>query len=385
MSLSQSTQAGDYAAPGRGVGGDFGLAPDDLRRPATSDPRCVFGLEPQHWALFGSGRAGLKWILEETGAEPGDEVLLPSYLCPALLRPVLTLGLKPAFYRVDHALNVDVWDVERRLSRKTKLLLFIHYFGFPQPADVVAGLANLRGRVVLVEDCVQALLTRSEGRWLGQTGDYSFVSFRKFVAVPDGAWVRARRALAPAPQGEGAGKGAMLRLAGMLLKHGYLQSGEQDDRVFQMYMELLRTGEASFDDLTGPEGGSELTWHLLGLQDWEGIMRTRRDNYRWLADAIAGMPGLALLRSSLPDSVCPLGLPIVLPDEAQREKLRATLVREGVYTPVHWRLPDEVDEGQFHEAWDLSRRELTIPIDQRYGRQEMVYVAGAIGRALGEG
>lgn len=372
----------EYLQPGHGIGGPFDLSPDSIVALPRSNPAQVFGLEPGHWQAFPAGRPALKWILEAEGLKAGDEVLVPAYLCPAVLSPIVALDLTPILYKVDANLNINLDDLEQRISGRTKAILFIHYFGFPQPQTVLECVSELRRDAVLIEDCVQSLLTEREGRWLGGIGDYSIVSFRKFVAVPDGALVRSRKPHPPPPHGSQLGMGAVLRLAGMVVKHWYLRSNESDEAMFARYADLLKIGEDAFDHFDDSLAMSRLTWHLLALQDWDHIRQVRRDNYRVLSERLAALDGLTLLHDSLPEGVTPLGIPILIDNPHDRGVIRTKLIRRGVYAPVHWHLPPQVSKSTFPEAWELSEKEITIPLDQRYGKAEMEYVAQAMAEII---
>jgi hypothetical protein len=67
---------------------------------------------------------------------------------------------------------------------------------------------------------------------------------------------------------------------------------------------------------------------------------------------------------------------------ARREGVLSHLIAHRVYAAVHWRLPEAVDPAAFPEAAALANEEITLPIDQRYGRVEMGFVARTLEEAV---
>ena len=60
----------------------------------------------------------------------GDEVLIPSICWPTSLWPIIQSGLKPIFVDVDREnFNIDLKDLKKKISKKTKALMLIHVLG----------------------------------------------------------------------------------------------------------------------------------------------------------------------------------------------------------------------------------------------------------------
>ena len=57
--------------------------------------------------------------------------------------------------------------------------------------------------------------------------------------------------------------------------------------------------------------------------------------------------------------------------DGRRDVLLRELVSLRVFCPVHWRLPAQISEQEYPEAHGLSRQILGLPIDQRYGHDDM--------------
>jgi CDP-6-deoxy-D-xylo-4-hexulose-3-dehydrase len=116
--------------------------------------------------------------LVETGRlEPGDEVITPLLSFPTLLNPLLLYGLRPVLVDVDvRTLNVTAKGVKAAVGRKTKALVLPHLLGNVFPVAEIKEIAE-RERLVLVEDCCDALGSRYKGRHVGTFGTMATFSF----------------------------------------------------------------------------------------------------------------------------------------------------------------------------------------------------------------
>ena len=89
-----------------------------------------------HAVCVSSGTAALHLALAALGVGPGDEVIIPSFVCSALLNAVTVTGASPVMVEIDPAtLNLDPQDVERRLTLRTKAVVAPHMFGLPADLD----------------------------------------------------------------------------------------------------------------------------------------------------------------------------------------------------------------------------------------------------------
>lgn len=110
---------------------------------------------------------------------PEDEVILPSFTFVSTASAFLRTGAKLVFCEVDpQTMTVDVDDVARRITDRTKLIAPIHYAGVGADMTALAALAAERN-VHLVEDAAQGLGATHNGRWLGTFGELASFSFHE--------------------------------------------------------------------------------------------------------------------------------------------------------------------------------------------------------------
>lgn len=140
-----------------------------------------------HAACASSGTAALHLALSAVGIEAGDEVIIPSFVCTALLNAVNYTGATPVFADIDpETYNLDPGDVKNRLTGRTRAVVVPHMFGMP--ADI-EGLLDLN--VPLIEDCAQAVGSRYRGEYTGTFGRAAIFSFyaTKVMATGEGGMV----------------------------------------------------------------------------------------------------------------------------------------------------------------------------------------------------
>ena len=145
-----------------------------------------------HAVAMNSGTDALLLALVAAGVGEGDEVIVPGFTFFATAEAVTHARATPVFVDIDDAtFNIDVNDVARRLTPRTRAVIPVHLFG--QCADMAALDALCRDRnVIVIEDCAQALGADYDGRnactW-GAFGCLSFYPTKNLAAAGDAGMV----------------------------------------------------------------------------------------------------------------------------------------------------------------------------------------------------
>ena len=126
--------------------------------------------------LFGSGSLALELALRFYAVGEGDEVVVPSFCCSAVIPPILAVGATPALADVGADLNINDETVERALTKKTKAIIVPHLFGNPADIQPIVELARDRG-IRVIDDAAQALGATIDDRPAGTFGDAGILSF----------------------------------------------------------------------------------------------------------------------------------------------------------------------------------------------------------------
>jgi dTDP-4-amino-4,6-dideoxygalactose transaminase len=126
--------------------------------------------------LCGRGTTALWLALRAIAQRDGPgELILPDLLCITALEGALLAGFRPVFADVQPGrFTLDPADVARKVTPDTRAILVAHLFG--HTADMAAIRAAAPG-VPIIEDAVQGLGGRIDGKPVGAWGDVTFVSF----------------------------------------------------------------------------------------------------------------------------------------------------------------------------------------------------------------
>ncbi|MEY4747481.1 MAG: GDP-perosamine synthase [Candidatus Parcubacteria bacterium] len=131
------------------------------------------GLTSGGAVALSSGTAALYLALYGLRVAKGGEIIVPTYVCTAVLNAINMIGAIPVLVDIDPSdLNLSLEHTRKKLTKKTSAIVVTHTFGMP--ADVRAFL--LLG-VPIIEDCAQALGARIAGRPVGTSGVVSIFSF----------------------------------------------------------------------------------------------------------------------------------------------------------------------------------------------------------------
>ena len=107
----------------------------------------------------------------------GDEVLVPSICWPTSFWPIIQSGLKPIFVDVDKKnFNIDLKDLEKKISKKTKALMLIHVLGNSVNMQKLMKIIK-KNKIILIEDTCESIGGKFENKYLGTFGDFSTFSF----------------------------------------------------------------------------------------------------------------------------------------------------------------------------------------------------------------
>ncbi|HOW70613.1 MAG TPA: aminotransferase class I/II-fold pyridoxal phosphate-dependent enzyme [Phycisphaerae bacterium] len=131
-----------------------------------------------------NGTSALAAMFFALDLPPGSEIMVPSYTFFATIVPMRLFGLVPVFVDINpRTLNMDLEDARRRLTKGTRAILPVHWFGNPADMDGFCDFAKEKGLIVL-EDCAHAHGTSLKGKLMGTWGEMSIFSFQTTKPLP---------------------------------------------------------------------------------------------------------------------------------------------------------------------------------------------------------
>ena len=112
-------------------------------------------------------------------AQPGDEIILPSFTFTSTANAFVLRGAKPVFVDIrPDTLNIDESQMERHCTERTKAVVAVHYAGVGCELDAIVDLARDRS-IALIEDNAHGLFGKYRGRHLGTFGCMATQSFHE--------------------------------------------------------------------------------------------------------------------------------------------------------------------------------------------------------------
>lgn len=123
--------------------------------------------------VVNSGTAALHLGLLAMGIGPGDEVLLPSYVCSAPMNAVYMTGAQPRLCDIDSdSFNISPGSIEDNKTESAKAVIVPHMFGSPADLEKIES-----SGLPVVEDCAHSLGALYGKQKVGSIGSFSMLSF----------------------------------------------------------------------------------------------------------------------------------------------------------------------------------------------------------------
>lgn len=117
-----------------------------------------------------NGTDALILALKSLKVKAGDEVIIPVNSFIASAGAVAAIGAIPVLCDVSQDLNMDVNQIEKLITKKTKAIMPVHLTGRPAAMDPILEIAK-RYSLAVVEDAAQSIGARYKEKMTGAIGD----------------------------------------------------------------------------------------------------------------------------------------------------------------------------------------------------------------------
>lgn len=146
---------------------------------------CEFGI------ACANGTVALHLVLAALGINQGDEVIIPTFTMIATANAVGYTGATPVLVDAEaETWNLDVAQLEARITTRTKAIVVVHTYGHPVRMDEVRAVAQ-RHNLYVIEDAAEAHGAEYHGQQIGSLGDAATFSFyaNKIITTGEGGMV----------------------------------------------------------------------------------------------------------------------------------------------------------------------------------------------------
>ena len=217
------------------------------------------------------------------GWEPGDEVLATPMTCTASNWPILANGLKIKWVDIDPTtLNMDLDDLARKITPKTKVIMLVHWGGYPNDLDKIKKIQQdayfrFGFKPAVIEDGAHSFGSEYNGKPIGTHGNLTMFSLQaiKHITSIDGG-------LLLSPHKE------LQRRAKLIRWYGIDRDGDRKD--FRCEADVEEWGyKFHMNDVCATVG-------MENLKHFKEIIGTHRSNAAYYDEELQDVPGVTLLK-----------------------------------------------------------------------------------------
>lgn len=356
-----------------------------------------------------SGRSAIGLALQSMNIKPGDEVLVPAFHCISMIEPIIWLGGVPVFYRIENDTSITPENIKQKLSNKTRAIIAVHFFGFPQNIPPIREFCN-ENNIQLIEDCAHSYFGGTKEKPVGRLADYTIGSSLKFFPIYDGGCLCSNRH----------------QLSSITINNGsmffelksffnILENANNYGRlwIFSPFTTIISTvtkrlklvhnyfinmnspGDESYMNNTissAADGGfhfdpswvnikmSRSSQLIISLTNIKKLQDKRREYYQIWETSISNIPGIRPLHKSLPETCVPHVFPALIDDP---ERLFPILKRIGVpvirFGEFLW---GGVDASVCPVSTEYSQRIFQFPCHQELTKKDIDWAILGLIKAL---
>lgn len=310
------------------IGGYFSL---ELPKGESYHPNAI---------ALNTGRNCFEYILRCKGYR---KVYIPYFTCGVVLEPFQKLGVVYEYYHIDQRFEI----ADTVVLNGDEALLYTNYFGLKQA--YVKQLAKRYGKQLIIDN-TQAFYAKPV------EGIDTFYTCRKYFGVPDGAYLYTdAKAVFDLEKDVSYDRMSfLLKRLDLGAEAGYADFREQSEKLVGQPIKRM----------------SNLTAEMMRGIDYREVASRRRENFKYLKEHLGATNQLQL---PLVDDTVPMVYPYLTDDKTLKQRLISEKIFVATYWPnvFEWCKPEDLE-------YELAKKVVFIPIDQRYGQEEMQFIIKSI-------
>lgn len=287
-----------------------------------------------------AGRYALEYILK---VRKYKKLYIPYYICDSILQPIIRQGVEHKFYHI----NDNFEPADKIKPKDDEAVLYVNYFGLKN--DYASSFCYVHRNTIL--DQTQAFYSEKGNKYNNNKFNCdTFYSCRKFFGVPDGAYLYTN-----------------------CLLEEELPLDESFDRMTFLTKRIDRSPQEAYEDFhnndkllasVGLRRMSRLTESIMQGIDFSTKANRRIHNFNYLDKTLRESNRFKLAMNY---GTIPMVYPYFVEDG---ERLRQHLIDNQIFCARYWPNVLEWCKPEDFE-YQLAKNLVCIPIDQRYGEEEM--------------
>ena len=318
-----------------------------------------------------NGTAALHLALACMDLRQGDEVILPSLTFVATANAVLYVGGIPIFADIVSTddLNISPEEIEKKVSKRTKAIVVMHYGGYPCDMESILAIAK-QHRLHVIEDAAHAPGSEYHGEkcgTLGVMGCFSFFSNKNLVTGEGGMVFTRNQAFAERVR--------------TMRSHG-MRALSWDK--YRGHLSTYDIGDLGYNYRT-----TEIQ-SALGLVQLKKLDRNNQKR-RKLVEAyrreLRETEGISIPFLKYGTGPSYHLFPVLISPSIQRDKVMDELRGHGIQTSIHYppvhlfslyRRQFGYKKGMLPKTEEVSRREVTLPLHPGMEREDVKWIVGKL-------
>ena len=347
----------------------------------SSGPRCeelenIFAemLDAKYAVAVSSCTAALHLAVLCAGIRQGDEVILPSLTFVATANAVRYAGGIPVFCEITSKSNltVDVNEVEKLVTPKTRAIIVMHYAGFACDMDsinLIAQKYNLR----VIEDACHGPLSQYGSSKLGTLGDVGCFSFfsNKNISTGEGGMLVTNNK-------------SFYEKARLLRSHGMTTMSYERAKGHSTQYDVIDLGyNYRLDDIRAAIGIAQMKKLKPDIEKRNTLRQMYIKNLKTEEKLIIPFEDYNYISASYI-------FPVVLKngDSQKRDFIRNYLAAKGIQTSVHYppvhrfKIYQEYVTGPLEKTEYVSDCEFTLPMYGALTEKQILYICSVFPEAL---
>lgn len=323
-----------------------------------------------HVVTCGNGTDALQIALMALELQPGDEVIVPTHTYVSSAEVIALLRLQPVFIDIcPDTFNLDVYQLESKISSKTKAIIAVHLYGQCADMEIILDVAE-KHQLYVIEDNAQsigAIYTFANGRkaqagTMGQIGTTSFYPSKNLGAYGDGGALFFQNA-------------ALAEKATMIANHGQKIRYNHNVIGCNSRLDTIQAGILSVK--------------LKYLNEYISVRQQVASIYD---EAFRNMKGVQIPFRSMNSTHVFHQYTLKLDERINRDTIKEELQRLGIPTMIYYPVPlhlqkayynPSLPEGSFPVSEKLAKTIISLPMHTEMLSEHQEYIINTFKKVMG--